>query len=829
MLVGSLHSNLSAQETSSEPKLKFNGFEFRFIGPGQAGGRISDIQVHPDNSDIVYVSAATGGVFKTEDGCKSWTPVFDQAGTTLSVGDMAISTHNPDVIWVGTGEAGGEQSSASIGDGVYKSIDGGIHWQHMGLSKSQHIARVVIDPSNANRVFVAAAGARWGANPERGLYRSGDGGKSWEKVLYIDENTGISDVVVHPDGQIILASAYMQRRNAWAHVRTGPSSALYRSTDGGDTWAKINAFPNEKMGRIALWMAPSKPKIMYACLESDSGGLYRSKDAGKSWKLVNSRQSTSYWYGRLYGHPSDEKQVMVMGVSIMKSVDGGKKFKPIRLPGVHVDHHIYWINPKQLNHHLLGNDGGLYQSYDGGENWTFIANLPIQQYYAISVDTRDPYYVYGGLQDNGVWGGPSKSYSVQLVNNQDIIRICGGDGFYSASEPHNPQIVYGESQYGFINRVDLRTGERQMIKPKASKGVKHRFNWNTPFFVSSHTPHALYLGGNFVFKSLDQGAEWQTLGHDLSVNQDLSKTLVIGQKPVLKPYASITALAESPLKPGYLLAGSDDGNLHLSKDDGESWTDVSDRLPMPIDRFFTRVLWSTNHVGNAYAACGRYYEANDFSPYLFKTTDFGKTWNPITKGLPDAAIVKGLAEHPSNPDILFAGTHNGLYLSINGGEHWQSFQLNVPPVAIDDIKLSFPDNDLVLGSYGRGIIILDHIGFLSELNEDVLSSTFHVFEPRQVVRSVHLNHTEVSPFYYEAPNPVQGPVIDCWIGSTDLSELTFQIRDEANQLIDQGILEAVHGFNRFELKTALKGGNYSISITAGVKRITRGFKVLYRD
>lgn len=710
-------SGLAAQDQfhiQDNPEKTPGDIHFRFIGPCKAGGRISDIQVFPGQPDHLLVAASTGGIFKTTDGGKNWIPVFDQAGSTLSIGDMAIAASDPDIIWAGTGEASGEQNPASIGDGVYRSTDRGGSWQHMGLAKTRHIARIRIHPDDPKTVYVAATGSRWGENEERGLYKTTDGGDNWEKILYISANTGISDIALHPDGQIILASAWQQRRNAWAHVRTGPESGLYRSEDGGKTWKLLQVFTDEPMGRIALWMAPSDPSIVYACLESESGGVYRSDDAGETWRLMNTGPSTSYWYGRIYGHPLNPEHIFVMGVHVAESTDGGKSFSRMPAKDVHVDHHILWINPENDQHRVLGNDGGVYVTENAGQDWTFLDNLPIGQYYAISVDQQNPYYVYGGLQDNGVWGGPSEMPGNTGLINDDLRRVCGGDGFYSATDPHNPDIVYGESQYGFIVRRNFSTGSHDLIKPMPDSvsGLIYRFNWNTPFFISVHPPHALYAGGNFVFRSADEGKNWMRISADLSRQQDLSEVTVIGQKPVLKPYASITALAESPLKPGFILAGTDDGNLHITLDDGKNWTDLTDRLPMPQDRFFTRVLWSAQDLGTAWVACGRFYEADDLSPWLFRTSDFGASWERLTTGLPEMAVIRALAEHPDIPGLLFAGSHNALWLSRDGGQSWEKPDWGLPPVAIDDIKLAFPANDLVLGSYGRGIIILDNLSFL---------------------------------------------------------------------------------------------------------------------
>ena len=785
----------SGQSHESQLSSQFQGIDFRFIGPGQAGGRISDLEVVPEDDFSIYIAASTGGIFKSTDMCLSWTPIFDDAGSTLSIGDMDVSDSNPQIIWAGTGEASGEQSSATIGDGVYKSIDAGKTWSNMGLKNTRHISRIRIDPNNPEIVYVAATGARWGENSERGIYKTSNGGETWDNTLFISENTGFSDLVLHPNGKVLLASAWFQRRNAWAHVQTGTESGLYRSDDSGKTWTELDIFPDVPMGRIALWMAPSNPEVVYACVESKEKGLYKSKDAGLSWKLVNDKQSTSYWYGRLYGDPVDENHIFVMGVNVNESHNGGKTYKKMPAKGVHVDHHLIWLNPENTKQRILANDGGLYLTKDSGENWDFVSNLPIGQNYAISVDTKEAYTVYGGLQDNGVWGAPSHSSSEFLVNNSEVMRICGGDGFYSASHPQNNNIVLGESQYGFVVKRDLRTKSYKMIKPKSDKDEKYRFNWNSPFFISTHPPFNLYLGGNYVFKTGDLGDKWETISPDLSFNKDLSDEKVLGQKPVLKPYASVTTLAESPLKPGFLLAGTDDGKLHISLDGGQKWEDISGLLEMPEDRFFTRVLWSYSDIGTAYVAAGRYYEANDLTPYLFKTSDFGKTWKKIVNGISTDAVIKGLAEHPNNPELLFAGSHNNLYISLNGGESWISPNWNLPPVAIDDIKFAFPANDLVLGSYGRGIIILDNIDFLSDASAKIFHGESHLFKPRPVsMKKTAIKDPKVGTYFWHSPDPASGLILDYYTNQEE--EIRFEILNNEGDVLVTFQEKSLSGFNR---------------------------------
>jgi photosystem II stability/assembly factor-like uncharacterized protein len=816
-------------EFSSE---MINNIPWRNIGPGKYGGRISDIEVVQKDLLTIYISASTGGVFKSVDTCRSWIPIFDHVGTSLSVGDMAVSKSDPNIIWVGTGEASGEQSSASIGDGVYKSPDGGETWEHMGLEKSRHISRIRVHPENSDVVYVAATGSRWGANEDRGIYRSIDGGKNWEKILYVDENTGFSDLLLFPDGETLLASAWQQYRNAWAHVQRGPNSGLYRSTDGGDSWIKIEeVIPQDTIGRIALDYAVSDPDRVYACLEFDKPSFFRSDDMGETWTAMTENARTAYWYGRIYVDPTNKDRVWVMGTLVQETLDGGTTFNRIRMREVHVDHHVVWINPKDTSQIILGNDGGLYMTHDSGEKWEFIDNLPIGQYYNISVDHRDPYWIYGGLQDNGVWGAPSKSYSNKLISNSDYIHVAGGDGFYSATEPLDANTVYGESQYGYIVKNNLKKDERKMIRPQPETvEEEYRFTWNTPFFISRHKPHALYIGGNKLFKTEDRGENWKVISDDLTRGPKPDTITIMGVKPVWKPYAALTVLSESPLQQGVVYAGTDDGNLHLTRDDGETWTELTEKLPGPQNRFLTRIVTSIHDVATVYVAYGRYYEADDFSPYLYKSDDFGETWTKITGDMPEMAVIKGFAEHPRNPDLLFVGIHNGLLITVDGGSHWIQPE-NLLKVAIDDIEIAELDNDLVLGSYGRGIFIWDDIAMLEELTETVLEHDIYLFTPRETVMLEQKEPEEETETYdFKAPNPPEGVLITYYLknGEPRSAKLQAKIRieDSEGRMVKEINGTNHKGFNRIIWSVKEAGpGTYTITLIANRMEFSRKVSV----
>ena len=819
----------------AEREKKFNAsmlqnIELREVGPGIMGGRISDIEVHPSDYSIFYVSPSTGGIFKTTDGGKNWVSLFDNAGTTLSIGDMAISESNPDIIWAGTGEASGEQSPSSVGDGIYKSVDGGMSWQNMGLKKSRHFSKIIIDPADPDIVYAAATGARWGENEERGIFRTGDGGVTWERILFIDTNTGFGDLMLMPDGNTLFATSWFQRRSAWAHVQKGPTSGMYRSDDRGDTWEKVEeGLPGGNSGRIAIAYAPSAPERMYAVFENDTAGFFRSDDGGVTWQLKNKRIRTSYWYGRIYVDPQDADRVWTMGVYVQETTDGGESFHPVMMKDVHVDHHVVWFNPDDGDDILLGNDGGLYRTSDRGASWTFIANLPISQFYDISIDDRAPYYIYGGLQDNGVWGFPSRSLTGTPVAGDDLLSINGGDGFCSAAVPGNPEIVFAESQYGNIVRFNYADSTRKRVKPSAEEGAEAlRFNWNTPFFVSAHKPYNLYIGSQFIHRSSDQGESWEVISDDLSRDYDLDSTLVLGQKPLLKPYSSMTALAESPLAKGLIYAGTDDGNLWVTRDDGNSWEDLTTLLPVEEDRFITRIVPSVHNKSTLYVAYGRFYEADDLSPYLFVSRDEGKSWSRITAGMDKEAVVMGFAEHPLNPDMLFAGVHNGLYISNNGGTDWSRLTGSLPYVQVSDIIFSPDRHDMVLGTYGRGIWIGDNFSFAGYLTDDIVASGMHLFDP--VISESEVKSTEESkrdPFTFYAPDPEAGIVTDFYL-SAQLAgkDVTITLYSAAGEEVTSITPEVKPGFNRIVIESGdMDPGSYTIELKAGRKIAKADFSI----
>lgn len=742
----------------------FRHMEWRAIGPAVFGGRMPDLLAVPDNPAVIYAAGSTGGVFKSTNGGVTWEPIFDGAGPTLSIGDMALAPSDPLILWVGTGESNGEQQAAALGHGVYRSLDGGESWEHMGLSDTRFINRVVVHPTDPDIVFVAATGHRWGPNEERGLYRTTDGGESWEKVLYINENTGVTEVAMEANGRVLYAAAWQRRRHAWGNLTGGPHSGIYRSMDEGDTWEKLtNGLPDGVLGKIAIAVAPSSPNVVYAAIGDEDGGLYRSEDRGSTWERVNDIR-TSYWYGNIFVDPVNENKVWIMGTRLNVSIDGGKTFEnDWTARDIHVDHHVLWINPRNTDHMLLGNDGGFHITWDGARTWAFFNNLPIAQFYTVEVDDRDPYHVYGGLQDNGTWGIPSRTYSRRGILNEDAVRVGGGDGFVPAIDPRDPTVVYAESQYAGLRRVDLVTGESTGIKPTPEDTTEsYRFNWNSPLLISPHDPDIMYLGGNKLFRTTDRGESWEDVSGDLTRNENPSEWEIMGLKPSLRPYNTLTGLVESPLREGLIYVGADDGSVHRTTDGGETWESLEGRFGFDNDvKFVTKIHASSSDPDVAYIAFTDHYH-DDFRPYLFRTENAGESWESIAGDMPSEAVVNAVAEHPDNPELLFAGIHNGLMISTDEGEHWIRAGGNLPPVSVNGIRIK--DGDLVLGTYGRGFMILDDVGFLAGLGDEILEAEAHLFPVRDAEQYYRNNRTPSNrAARWAGPNPDYGALITYYL------------------------------------------------------------------
>ncbi|MCP5052190.1 MAG: glycosyl hydrolase [bacterium] len=876
VVVFGFYSMLSANDgvvTSAEARLKsyekhlemkgsslFKNLKWKSIGPYFMGGRVTDIEGYGNDPYKFLLASASGGLWLTTNNATTWTPIFDHE-SSITIGDIAVSQTDPDLIWVGSGEENSSRSSYA-GSGVFKSTDGGKSWTNMGLAETQHIGHVLIDPSDNNVVYVAALGHLYTDNEERGLYKTSDGGKTWEKVLYISPKTGIVDVVMHPKNRNVLyAAAWQRERKAWNFVEGGPESAIYKSSDAGKTWKKaVNGFPQTKhTGRIGLAVSPSSPDVVYAYLDNQEpkpakkdakkgndantnlfntnikgAEVYRSNDSGESWAKTHDHYldgivfTYGYYFGVVRVAPDNPDVVYIQGVPLMKSSDGGKTFKNISsqggiygVGGVHADMQALWIDPKNPKRLLLGNDGGFNISYDEGGSWQKINNIPLAQCYTINYDNQKPYRVYTGLQDNGVNVGPSNFSRKQRKDSWQM--ILGGDGAFVQAQTNDPNTVFAEFQFGYLFRINIKTQYPKSIRPKPKdKKSPYRFNWLSPFFVSPHNPLTLYIGANKVLKSVDRGEHWVEVSPDLTLQKNTDGDV---------PYATIVSLDESPLSPGMLYAGTDDGNLWLKKGDLSQWQKINNGLPV---KWVTRVVASKFKKERVYVTLTGYRD-DDFQTYVYRSDDFGGTWTSIKANLPEEPV-NVIREDTENQDILYLGTDLGIYVSLDRGKSWHSLKNNLPTNAVYDLRVHPREKELIIGTHGRGVFILP-VADLQKMTAKMLETPLHIFKEPKV---------EWSFSFMGPPSP---PKVHFSFYSNSADDVQWSIADAAGNPVYATKEKAEKGFNFFSWNTKdrkkskkekkkkrkkkamkpkpqkVKKGDYTLIIKKGKSQAKQTFKI----
>ncbi|MEO1011999.1 MAG: glycosyl hydrolase [Bacteroidota bacterium] len=731
LLCVTVQAQRKKSEDSQKPKedIDLSGLTFRSIGPAITSGRISDFAVNPDNPKEYYVATSSGGVWKTINSGTTYSPIFDGQGS-YSIGCVSLDPNNPNVVWVGTGE-NNNQRSVAYGDGIYKSADGGASWEHLGLKNSGHIGSILIHPEDPNIVYVAAIGPLWSSGGDRGVYKTVDGGKTWTAVLGMDEHTGVNEIIMDPrNPEILYAAAFQRRRHVFTYLGGGPGSGIYKSLDGGAHWTKVNkGLPKVDLGRIGLAIAPSHPETLYAIVEAaqGKGGFYKSTNQGASWSKQSDYNSSGNYYQEIVVDPVNENVIYGMDTWMQVSRDGGKTFTNLGEDTKHVDNHCLWIDPKDTDHLLAGCDGGIYETFDGAATWQYKPNLPITQFYKVAVDRSEPfYYIYGGTQDNFSMGGPSRTTSGNGIANSQWFMTHGGDGFESAIDPDDPNIVYAQSQYGYLVRYDKLSGEELGIQPQPRKGENaYRWNWDAPLQLSAHTPGRVYFAANKVFRSDDRGHSWEVISDDLTAQINRNTLEVMGKvwstDAVAKnrstsPYGTIVAFSESPKNADLLYVGTDDGLIQITEDGGNNWRKITNIKGVPSRTYVNKVLASKHNENRVYAAFN-HHKYGDFRPYVYKSEDKGKTWTSLSSNLPERGSVYVIEEDHLDPNLLFVGTEFGVFFSSNGGAQWTPLTSGVPTIAVRDIALQERENDLVLGTFGRGFYVLDDYSCLRQAHD----------------------------------------------------------------------------------------------------------------
>lgn len=822
-------------------------FRWRSIGPANMSGRISDIEALDKDFTHVIVGSASGGVWKSTNAGTTWRPIFDKYGAA-SIGDIALCQTDPDLIWVGTGEKN-PRNSIAWGDGIYKSTDGGKTFSHMGLKDTHSIAKIIIHPENPDKVYAAAIGHLWGYTGSRGLYLTEDGGENWKKLtngLPDDGKTGVIELVMDPsDPNILYVGLWQRLRQPFRFDSGGPNGGIFKSTDGGASWTKLTKdLPGGDMGKIGLAICRTKPNVIMAFLESGfhpaeklpsgkdnpeykdmtklGSGIYRSEDGGNTWTYMNRYQNRPFYYTHIWVNPLDDKLVYIVTGSYHISYDGGKTLKR-QNTSIHGDYHAIWSDPQNKSRYYIGTDGGMALTHDHGRSYIFFDNLPLSQFYAVGADNRDPYYVYGGLQDNGSWGGPSNSRDIAGILTDHWFRIGGGDGFYTPVDPHDWTTVYAESQQGNIQRVNIKTRSGKFIKPNKENVINYddyvteeliklhkdknwgntafRFNWSSPIVLSHHYPGTVYFAGNYLFKSRDRGDSWQIISPDLTTADPVKIDRDTGGLTIdrtgAENHCTIITVSESPLDPEVLWVGTDDGNVQLTRSGGKNWTNVTSTLPAAARGLWvSRVEASHFYKGTCYITLDG-HRSDNFEPWVFKTEDYGKNWQPLTDTIPEGQVAYVIREDPINQDLLFLGTEFGIFVTTDGGMTWERFMNNLPTVAVHDIMIHPLYHDVIIGTHGRGIWICDNISPLQDLKQVKTADQAYLFTPKVATQWHSLSRGgSRGHLLFRGANPMPGAMI-YFYAAKDAKDIELVISDMGKKNSLKPRIRPKEGINRF--------------------------------
>lgn len=823
ILLISTASLIEAQPVATLEADQFSEWNWRLLGPALPAGRAWKVVGVESDPKTLYVTTAGGGVWKTTNNGTTFDPIFNYE-STASTGVVAVAPSNTDIVWVGTGEPANTRAN-SWGDGAYRSTDGGSTWEHMGLSDSFLINQIVIHPTDPDIVYVAAMGHLWGANEERGVFRTTDGGETWTKVLYINDTTGVIDLQMDPSNpDVLYASAWERFRYGGGDMNdAGPGSGIFKSTDGGSSWSELtNGLPTDHMGKIHLAVARGNTQIVYAAVlanlpdepgrRSDQSGIYRSDDGGASWTKVNEKR-TNYYYQHLYVDPTDDETVWMSVFELNRSIDGGRTWEEVNMRHVHNDLHSMWIDPNDPDHMAVSGDGGVSISYDRGATWQQTV-LPIGQFYEVSVDNQDPYHVIGGMQDTGHWLGPHRTYDEEGITDADWYKMRYiGDGMASATDPRDPNIIYLVQQFGNTTRLDMRTWDRTELQPRnpdelIRKGATHRvrYNWTPAFILSRHNPDIVYLGSNYLFRINAVTADWEVISPDLTWQQDRSPR---GVTDGYHSYGSLFSVAESPFFADMLWAGADDGPIWLTRNGGASWTQVDTNLPdgAPNNCVVAEIEASSFYPETAYVALDC-HARDDLRPYLYGTSDGGRSWTGLATTLPKSGSAYVIREDPDNPDVLYVGTEFGVFISIDTGEHWVKLNGNLPTVGVRSMVIQGRDRDLIVGTFGRAIWVTD-IGPMAELSSATLDKPLHLFKTEPATKfkmRVTFGNTieEMNgDMFFRAENPATGTMITYYLREDQVDGVTITIRDNANNTVRTLMGPGTAGLNRvnWDMKT----------------------------